>query len=359
MKKLRAGSSKDSNSSSSRASLRVAMLVHWSLIPPEDIERDDDPRVEKCQTEYDVKQALIKLGHDVQVIGVYDDLAPIRKMLDEWKPSIVFNLLEDFAGNSAFDYYVVSYLEMLNVPYTGCNPRGLLLARDKALSKKLLTYHHIDVPDFQVFRYRKRIGRIRKLSYPMFVKSLIEEGSVGIAQASYCENEDQLRERVAMLHERTKGDVIAEQYIDGRELYVTVVGNHRLDVYPIRELVFDKVPEGQPRVATFKVKWDYDYRERWGIDYVFARPLAAGVPERIARLCKRIYRTLDLSGYARIDLRLTPDGKLYVLEANPNPAIAANDECAYSAEKAGLTYPQFVQRLLNLGFAAFKERVGE
>jgi len=381
--------------------LRVAMLVHWSLVPPEDIHSSDDPRVEKCQSEYDVKQALLRLGHDVQIVGVYDDLAPIRKVIEDWKPNIVFNLLEDFAGNSAFDYYVVSYLEMLNMPYTGCNPRGLLLGRDKALSKKILTYHRIEVPDFIVLPYRQKIGKLRKLPYPMFVKSLIEEGSVGIAQSSYVENEEQLRERAAKLHEMTKGDVIAEQYIDGREFYVTVVGNQRLDVYPIRELVFDKVPEGQPKAATFKVKWDHEYRERWGIDYVFARPLAvgvaerierlckrpkaatfkvkwdheyrerwgidyvfarplaAGVAERIERLCKRVYRVLDLSGYARIDLRLSPDGKLYVLEANPNPAIAANDECAFSAEKAGLKYEEFVQRILTLGLSSHQVRLGE
>jgi D-alanine-D-alanine ligase len=338
--------------------LRVAMLVHWSLVPPADIERGDDPRIEKCQTEYDVKKALISLGHEVQVVGVHDDLGPIRKLIEQWQPHIVFNLLEDFAGNSAFDYYVVSYLEMLGMPYTGCNPRGLLLARDKALSKKILSYHHIDVPDFMVFPYRRRVGRLRKLAFPMIVKSLIEEGSVGIAQASHVENEKELRERVAMLQEKTRGDVIAEQYIHGREFYVTVVGNQRLEVLPIRELVFDKVDEHLPKMATYKVKWDADYRERWGIHYVFARPLPAGVAERITRLCKRIYRVLDLDGYARIDLRLTPEGDLYVLEANPNPAMASNDECAFSAEKAGMSYPEFIQRVVNLGLAAHEARSG-
>lgn len=336
--------------------LRVAMLVHWSLIPPEDIQSPDDPRIKKCNTEYDVKTALLKLGHEVRIIGVWDELSPIRKIIEEWKPHICFNLLEDFAGNSALDYYVVSYLEMLKVPYTGCNPRGLLLGRDKALSKKILTYHRIAVPDFMVFTHRQKIGRLRKLPYPMFIKSLTEEGSVGIAQASYVENEQQLRERVAKLHEMTKGDVIAEQYIDGREFYVTVLGNQRLDVFPVRELVFDKVPEGQPRIATFKVKWNDEYRERWGIEYVNARPMPAGMQDRIVRLCKRIYRTLDLSGYARIDLRVDAKGDIYVLEANPNPAVARNDECAASAEKAGLKYEDFIQRLLTLGLAAHTDR---
>ena len=336
--------------------LRVAMLVHWSLIPPEDIQSPNDPRIKKCNTEYDVKTALLKLGHEVRVIGVWDELTPIRKIIEEWKPHICFNLLEDFAGNSALDYYVVSYLEMLKVPYTGCNPRGLLLGRDKALSKKILTYHRIAVPDFIVLPYHQKIGRLRKLPYPMFIKSLIEEGSVGIAQASYVENEEQLRERVAKLHEMTKGDVIAEQYIDGREFYVTILGNQRLEVFPIRELVFDKVPEGQPKVATYKVKWDDDYRERWGIDYVHARPMPAGMHDKIVRLCKRIYRTLDLSGYARIDLRVDTKGDSYVLEANPNPAVARNDECAASAEKAGLKYEDFIQRLLTLGLTAHSDR---
>jgi len=336
--------------------LRVAMLVHWSLIPPEDIQSPSDPRIKKCNTEYDVKTALQKLGHEVRVIGVWDELAPIRKIIEEWKPHICFNLLEDFAGNSALDYYVVSYLEMLKVSYSGCNPRGLLLGRDKALSKKILTYHRIAVPDFIVFPHRQKIGKLRKLPYPMFIKSLIEEGSVGIAQASYVENEQQLRERVSKLHEMTKGDVIAEQYIDGREFYVTVLGNQRLEVFPIRELVFDKVPEGQPRIATYKVKWNDEYRERWGIEYVNARPMPAGMQDKIVRLCKRIYRTLDLSGYARIDLRVGAKGDIYVLEANPNPAVARNDECAASAEKAGLKYEDFIQRLLTLGLAAHSER---
>jgi D-alanine-D-alanine ligase len=329
--------------------LRVVMLVHYTLVPPDDLHDADDPRMPMFQTEYEVKTALIKLGHEVRVVGVYDDLTPIRATVDEWQPHIAFNLLEDFAGNSAFDYYVVSYLEMLKLPYTGCNPRGLLLSRDKALSKKLLTYHHIAVPDFQVFPVGKKLGRLRRLRFPMIVKSLIEEGSVGIAQASHVENEEQLRERVQRLQEMTKGDVIAEQYIDGRELYVTVLGNTRLQVLPLRELVFDKVDPGLPRMATYKVKWNKDYRRRWGIEYQSARNLPNGTHERIVKVCKRAYRILDLSGYARLDLRLTRDGEVYILEANPNPAIAHDDESASAALKAGIGYEELIQRLLNLG----------
>jgi D-alanine-D-alanine ligase len=331
--------------------LRVMMLVHYTLVPPEDLKAKDDPRMEKYRTEYDVKTALLALGHEVQVIGVYDDLGPIRRTVEEWKPHIAFNLLEDFAGISAFDYSVVSFLELLRVPYTGCSPRGLLLARDKALSKKLLSYHRIEVPEFTVFPLGSKSKRLRRLRYPMIVKSLMEEGSVGIAKSSVVENETELRERVALIHERTAGDAIAEEYVEGRELYVTVLGNHKLEILPIRELVFGEVPDGTPKVATYRVKWNEDYRKRWGIEYQFARNLGNGLSDQIVRLCKRVYRALDMNGYGRIDLRLTPANEIYVLEANPNPGIARDEDCALSAIKAGMAYDDFIQRLLGLGLA--------
>src|SRR3989304_8321773 len=173
--------------------LRVMMVVHYALVPPDDLRDKSDPRMEKFRTEYDVKNALLNLGHEGQVAGVDDDRAPIRKTIEEWKPHIAFNLLEDFAGNSVFDYYVVSYFEMMRIPHTGCNPRGLLLGRDKALTKMILTYHRMSVPDFDVFPLGTKIRRRRKFTYPLIVKSLMEEGSVGIAKASYVGNDSQLR----------------------------------------------------------------------------------------------------------------------------------------------------------------------
>ncbi len=332
--------------------LRVMMLVHYTLVPPEDLKTKDDPRMEKFRTEYDVKTALLALGHDVQVVGVYDDLSPIRKTVEEWKPHIVFNLLEDFAGISAFDYYVVSFLELMRLPYTGCSPRGLLLGRDKALSKKLLSFHHIAVPRFIVFPLGGKAKLARRLNFPVIVKSLMEEGSIGIARSSVVETEAELLERVALIHERTQGDAIAEEYIDGRELYVTVLGNHKLEILPMRELVFGEAAPGEPRVATYRVKWNENYRKRWGIEYQFARNLSNGVADKIARLSKRVYRTLDMNGYARVDLRLTPSNEIYVLEVNPNPGIARDEDTALSAQKAGMSYDEFIQRLLSIGLSA-------
>ncbi|MCC6303252.1 MAG: ATP-grasp domain-containing protein [Gammaproteobacteria bacterium] len=336
--------------------LRVMVLTHSDLVPPDDLADRDDPRLPKYQTEHDVHQALLALGHEARIVGVGDDPAPVRSAIEEWRPHIAFNLLEEFAGNVALDYYIVSYLEMLKVPYTGCNPRGLLLSRDKALSKKLLAHHRIAVPHFRTFRWGRTVAvrEARHLPYPMLVKGLLAQGSHGISQASVVHDADELVARVIQAQEMTGGDVIAEQFIDGREIYATVTGNNRLQVLPLRELVFGGQDEGGPRIATYKVKWDEKYRERHGIDYQFVRTLPAGMAEAIPKLCKRIYRILDLSGYARIDLRLNREGKVYVLDVNANAALTGDDDMALSAEKAGLSYPQFIQRLLGLGLSAFR-----
>ena len=337
--------------------LRVLMLMHTENIPPDDLKDDDDPRMEKFRTEFDVKNALINLGHDIKIIGVDDNIAPVREAIEEWKPHIAYNLMEAFADNGALDFYIVSYLDMHHVPYTGCNPRGMLLSRDKALSKKLLAYHRVRVPKFKEFPFGRKIypSKIKNLPYPMIVKSLTEQGSVGIAQASHVATPEELIDRVKQVHEITNDDAIAEQYIEGRELYVTVLGNTRLEVLPVRELVFDKIDDTMHRIATYNVKWNEDYRKRWGIDYIFARNLPTDIPDQITKLAKRVYRILDLSCYARLDLRLTEDGKLFVLEANPNAGIAATDDVAYAAEKAGMDYEQLIQRILNFGLRAHSE----
>ena len=338
--------------------MRVMMLTHSYMIPPDDLTDPDDPRMEHCRTEFDVRAALQHLGHEVRILGIDDDITPVRKTAEQWQPHIAFNLMEAFAENAALDYYVVSYLDMLGIPYTGCNARGLILARDKAISKKLLSYHRIRVPKFVVLPRGKKINlkHIGKYPYPLIVKSTIEQGSIGISQASYVTTPEELARRVEQLFDIAEGDAIAEQYIEGRELYVTVMGNTRLQVFPVRELVFDNIDDNMHRIATYNVKWNEQYRKKWGIDYQFVRNLPEGMAEAIPKLAKRIYKILDLTGYARLDLRLSSDGKLYVLEANPNAAISNSDDIAYSAERAGLTYEKLIQRLLSLGLQYHKAR---
>jgi D-alanine-D-alanine ligase len=331
--------------------LRVLVLMHPELVPPDSLDGCSEKQINEWKTEYDVVSTLRTAGHDVRPLGVQDELKPIRDTVEEWKPQVVFNLLEQFHGETAYDQNVASYLELMRIPYTGCNPRGLMLARGKALSKKLLAYHRIPVPAFAVFPMRRKIRRPGRLRFPLIVKSISEDASRGIAQASLVEADDKLAERVAFVHEKIGTDAIAEQYIEGRELYVGVLGNDRLRVLPVWELEFGNMAEGSSRIATEKVKHDIDYQERRGIDHGPAKKLAPELRTRIQRLAKRICRTLELDGYSRVDFRLSADGVPYFLEANPNPEIARIEEFAEAARHDGLKYPDLLQRILALGIS--------
>lgn len=327
--------------------LRLLAVMDEVLVPPDDVKGIDLTEAD-WKTEFDVVSSLRELGHEVRCLGVGSDLGVIRNAIAETQPHAVFNLLEDFHDVPIYDQNVASYLELLGVPYTGCNPRGLMLARDKGISKKLLSYHRIPVPEFAVFRMGSAIRRPRRLAFPLIVKSLTKEGSAGIAQTSLVFDDDKLAERVVFIHKRLRTDAIVERYIDGRELYVGILGNARLQVFPVWELLFTKVPEEAPRIATEKVKWDAAYRERHGIKTSLAKALPDALVVRIRNLCKRIYRVLELSGYARIDLRLDPEGRIYILEANPNPQLAYGEDFAESAERAGVSYDGLLQRIVNL-----------
>jgi D-alanine-D-alanine ligase len=328
--------------------LRVLVLVHADLVPPEDAARRSTEEMAEWKLEYDVLSGLGEIGHEARALGLSDDLAVLRRAVEEFQPEIAFNLLEEFHGVATYDQHVVAYLELLRRAYTGCNPRGLMLARDKALSKKILTYHRIPVPDFYVFPMNRVVKRPRRLDFPLIVKSVSEEGSLGISQASLVHSDQKLKERVEFIHQSIGTDAIAEEFIEGRELYVGILGNDRLEAFPIWEMFFDDMPSDSVPIATRRVKWDQRYQKRHGIRTGHATDLG-DTTRRIERICKRLYRILGLNGYARIDLRLTPDGRIFVLEANPNPNIAYGEDFAESAHKAGVTYAPLLQRIVNLG----------
>jgi D-alanine-D-alanine ligase len=330
--------------------LRVLVLVHEALVPPEEA-KGSEVLTAEWKTEYDVVSTLRKMGHAARVLGVGRDLRVIREAVEEWKPHIAFNLLEEFDGESVYDQNVVAYLELLRVPYTGCNPRGLVLSRDKALSKKILTYHRIPVPDFGVFPMGRKVRRPRRLAFPLIVKSVTEDASLGIAQASVVESDRALHERVAFVHEGIGTDAIAERFVEGRELYLGVLGNQRLRLFPPWELS-RKATSGGRLIATRRLKWDQAYQARHGVRWGRAQGLSDALEGRLRVLTRRIYRVLGLSGYARIDYRVDADGVAYVLEANPNPEIGKGEELAESAEESGLSYLRLLQRILNLGLRA-------
>lgn len=332
--------------------LRVLVLTHPQSVPPEDLSTLTDNERLELRTDIDVLATLRAMDHEVRVLGVADELQPIRDVVNEFAPDIVFNLLEEFHGNTLYDQNVVSFLELLRVPYTGCNPRGLILSREKALAKKLLIYHRIHVPAFHVFPMGRKMRRPRTLTFPLIVKSLTEHASLGISQASLVETDEELAERVAFVHRRVGTDALAEQFIAGREIYVGVLGNDRLTAMAPRELVFEKAAPDMPLIATARAKHNYAYQQRYGIEQRAAEELPPKVAASLGEISKRIYRILGISGYARLDYRLSADGQLYFLEANPNPDLANGEEFASSAAQHGIDYPELLTRIISLGLRA-------
>ena len=324
----------------------MVLLTH-ELMPPEVIPEGVEKEKQPWRTEYDVITALKSMGHEVYPVGLQSDLAVIANAREQHKPHVAFNLLEEFDGHALFDQHVVSYLELLKQPYTGCNPRGLTLAHDKALTKKILSFHRIAVPGFGVFPKGQKVVRPTRLKFPLLVKSVIEEGSVGISQASVVHDDEKLAERVEFIHRTTESHAIAEQYIEGREIYVSVIGNKRLQTYTPWELVIKNLPEGSLNIATGRLKWNPDYQRKVGL---VTKPadLSEELQRNLESISKRIYRHLNLSGYARMDYRLSNNGQFYLLEANPNPQIARNEDFADSAAHCGLSYCQLLQKILTL-----------
>lgn len=328
---------------------RVLVLVHESLVPPEDSSGYTDQQIDAWRTEYDVMTSLRAMGHEVRMLGMGDSLAELRAAIADWKPDLAFNLLEEFQGIVTYDQYVVAYLELMKLPYTGCNPRGMMISRDKVLSKQILHYHRIPTARFALLPRNRAYREPRRLAYPLFVKSATEDASLGISQASIVHDGAKLRERVEFIHDQTKSDALVEEYIEGREIYVGVLGNERLTTFPLWELNFGTLPEVMAGIATRKVKWDRKYQRKHGIGTGPARDLPPGVEHRVSQLVRRIYRALCLSGYARIDLRMRPDGSVFVLEANANPNLAQIEDFATSALAASVGYDALLERIMKLG----------
>ena len=329
--------------------MRVLVLVRDGHVPPETIEGLSDEDMAAWKAEFDVCETLRNLGHEVRPIGVYNDLAPLREAIVDWQPDITFMLLEEFHGSASYDHAIVSYLELMQQPYTGCNPRGLVLSKDKGLSKKLLSYHRIGTPGFVIIPPGRRVRRPAKLPFPLFVKSAEEDASYGISQASIVHDDAGLEARVRFVHEMTGGDAIVERYIEGREIYVGVIGNTRLKTFPVWEMDFGSMPEDVAKIATNRVKFNFKYQKKYDITTRAAGGIDDATNAKIAKLCKRVYRALSLSGYARMDLRMTDAGELFVIEANANPNIEYGEDFAESAESIGVSYEQLLSKILSLG----------
>lgn len=332
-----------------KRSLKILVLFEVHEPPAGDVEYRRRMREEEDWfTEGHVVTTLEENGHEVHLGPLHKNPREILDHLDRVAPDLVWNFVETFHGQRHYESNVAAILELCKVPYTGCDYRALMMCQDKALSKKILKHHRIPVPPFVVSRRSQPLKKLSKTIFPVMVKPLAEEGSVGIARDSFAEDEKQALARAAYLHERLAQDVIIEQYIEGREIYMAVLGNSRLEVFPPREIRFSKVPEGEPRFASYKAKWDPGYRERWGIHNDFAGDLPDSTLGALRNVAKRTFRMLQMRGYGRIDMRLTPDGRLFVMEANPNPEIAMYEDYAEAAARGGYAYNALIERIVDL-----------
>ena len=324
---------------------RVLILFDTDDAPP--ASQDFSKHVESVdEAEFDVARALIARGHDVRCLGFRDDIDQLIAGLRAQPSDVVFNLAERFRGESALDYTIASILDMLGLPYTGASSEGLMLARDKALTKKVLAYHGILIPHFMVCPIGQPVSRPSDLRFPLIVKPLDEDASVGIAQSSVVRDDEALTTRIAFIHDKIATDAIVEEFIEGRELYVGVIGNDRPRALPPIEMVFKNEPNVEGRIATFKAKWSVKYRASRGIENMVARDLSKSLVQRLSDVAVRTYKAAGLRDYGRIDVRLAHDDAIYVVEANPNPYLAEGEDLAWAAEEAGHTYPNFIEEIV-------------
>jgi D-alanine-D-alanine ligase len=329
-------------------SQRVLVLMHETLVPPDDITGCTPQQLDEFRTEYDVVRQLKASGHDVRCLGLADNLAELTRLIQDWRPHIAFNLAEEFQGQVSYDQHLVAYLELLKQPYTGCNPRGLTLSRDKALAKRILMAHDIVTPKFLVIDKGRKVPNKHGLHYPLFVKSVVDDASYGIAKASLVHDAEALAARVAFIHDHIGSSALVEEFVVGRELYVAVIGNERPRCYPVWEMDFGTAMRDGVRIATRKAKWDRAFRERHSIGSHAAK-LAPAVQKTLQRQALAAYRALLLTGYARMDFRLSDTGELYLLEANANPCLTEAEDFARSAKAAGDDYAALLERIIKSG----------
>jgi len=301
---------------------------------------------EQKSTEADVLQCLQRLGHEVETLAVFDNVMHIVEKLKACTPDVVFNLTESFHHDRSNEPNIPALLELMRVPYTGSGPDALLLCKDKALAKKVLAYHRVRVPRFVVSNRGSPLRSLKNFTYPAFVKPVGEESSDGISKASFARDEGEALERMRFIHQKFECDALIEAYIEGRELYVSVLGSRRLTVLPPREIFFENVPDDVPKFATSYAKWNESYRKKWGITNGPAKELPPKVQQSLSVLARNVYRWLKIRGFGRLDARLTPNGELFVIEANPNPSLGQDEDFAQSAAAAGMNYDSLIQAIL-------------
>lgn len=329
---------------------RVLVVFDLPEPPPQDQNYKEELKTFEWECEADVIHTLEKkLGFEVKAFGVFDNVHPLIEEIKLFQPNIIFNMCESFRNERNYEPNIAGLYELLGVPYTGASPYALRICQDKSLTKKILAFNGIRVPEFTAYRRKKPIGSLKDFPYPAIIKPLGFEGSEGIAQTSLAENEKDCLERVQFVHESLDADAIVEEFIEGREIYVSIMGQGKIQAFPPREIFFHQVPEGEPKFATYNAKWDLQYRKKWGIRNGPANALPEQTEKKLFRDARAIYKLFRIESYARIDFRITAGGEVVFLEANPNPNLTSDEDFAKSALKAGVEYPDLIGKILSMG----------
>jgi D-alanine-D-alanine ligase len=305
--------------------------------------------LDKKEVEDEVAEALVKLGHEAskhELDGTPKSLLALARL----ECDLVFNLTESFADDDTADFKIAAFLELIGKRYTGSGTHGLMLAQDKAIAKKIFAFHGVHTPVFAK-SFRGRLDFSHDLQFPVIVKPAREDGSIGIEFSAVVSSIRELMERMDWLHANFDSPVLIEEYIEGREMYVGIIGNDKPEALPVVELDLSKLPDGTPRIAAAEVKWGKGTKAYRDTKSAVATDLSEETTLALQKTAMAAYQALELRDYGRVDMRLQPDGRVHVIEVNPNPWLSSKAEFAMAARKAGRTYPQLVEEIVELAMA--------
>jgi D-alanine-D-alanine ligase len=339
------------------AKLRIGVLYDYWW--DDEDERADEARPKRQQPDEDVQEvyeALKSVGHNPIFLRI-DGSAQSLIELAQSETDLIFNLVESFGGDDTHDSRVAGYLELLNRRFTGAGAHGLYLAQDKALAKKIFTFHGIHTPYFATV-YRGRTEHSHDIQFPVIVKPAREDGSIGIQFGAVCGSIKELMDRIDYIHAEFDSPALIEEYIEGRELYVAVLGNEKPEALPIVELDLSKLPEGTPKIAGSEVKWEEETEAYKKTKAFFPEDLDEGLVSRIQDVAVQAYQALQLRDYGRIDFRLAADETLHVLEVNPNPYLLSSAEFAMAAKKSGRSYADLIGEIAEKAMARYPNGSG-
>src|SRR5882672_6716963 len=330
--------------------LKVVVIYDRVLVDEaEEAAADKGPVVrtlDKKEVEEEVAEALTKLGHEpvlYEVDGTMKSLLGLARV----DCDLVFNLCESFADDDTADFKIAAYLELIGKKYTGSGTHGLMLAQDKAVAKKIFAFHGIHTPTFAK-SFRGRLDFSHDLQFPVIVKPAREDGSIGIEFSAVVNSIRELMERMDWLHQHFDSPLLIEEYVEGREIYVGVLGNDKPEALPIIELDLSKLPEGTPKIAAAEVKWGKGTKAYRDTKSLFPTDLSEEMVAQLQQTAIAAYQALELRDYGRVDMRLQADGRVHVIEVNPNPWLSSRAEFAMAARKSGRTYNQLIEEIVEL-----------